>query len=130
MKNLKIKIVGSTLAIALICGGYLGLTAMNNQKVIADKTFTQEWFVFTSPLNPGDSGYEDALQDPANYSPIESSDIPSECPSGNEKVCSILVTPNPSEPHRPQESELENLLDEMTNPDPNSTSIVFKPQDN
>jgi len=130
MKNLKLKIVGSTLAIALICGGYLGLTAMNNQKVIAAKTLTQEWFVFTSPLNPDNSGYEDALKDPANYSPIESSEIPSECPRGNEKVCSILVTPNPSEPQSPQQSDLEDLIHEMTNPDPNSTSIVFKPQDN
>ena len=112
MKNLKIKIVGSTLAIALICGGYLGLTAMNNQKVIADKTLTQEWFVFTSPLNPGDSGYEDALKDPANYSPIESSEIPSECPRGNEKVCSILVTPNPSEPQRHSEGISEDSIGE------------------
>lgn len=130
MKNLKSKVVTSFLAIALVCGGYLGLTAMNNHAVVGTKILTQEWFVFTSPLNPGDTGYEDALTDPSNYSPINSTNIPSECPEGDEKVCSILVTPDQDEPQRPDESELESLLPEMTNPQPNNSSIVFKPEDN
>jgi hypothetical protein len=130
MKNLKSKVVASFLAFALICGGYMGLTAMNNHAVLGTKKLTQQWYVFTSPLNPGDTGYEDALTNPSNYSPINSSSIPSECPQGEEKVCSILVTPDQDDSQRPDQSELDNLLDEMTNPHDEPSSVVFKPEDN
>lgn len=91
-----------------------------------EKKLDAVWFIFNSPLNPGDSGYEAALQDEDNYSPTHSSTPPNVCEEGDEKVCAVKATPSSADPDQPDPQELTNLLPEMTGGNPDSNIIRLK----
>lgn len=103
--------------------------AEKNKPEKTEKKLAAVWFIFNSPLNPGDSGYEAALQDEDNYSPTHSSTPPTVCQEGNQKVCAVKATPNSNDPDQPDPQELEELLPEMTSTNPDEGIIRLKLRD-
>lgn len=116
-------------------GLFFTVKALDNkdeEKVEKSKTETKldaVWFIFNSPLNPGDSGYEAALQNEDNYSPTHSSTPPTVCDDGTQKVCAVKANPSSADPDQPDPDELESLLPEMTSPTPDQNIIRLKPLD-
>lgn len=95
----------------------------------AVKTATEVWFIFNSPLNPEDAGYEDALQDEENYSSTNSSTPPNVCDEGEDKVCAIKTTPKSGDEDHPDPDQLEILLPEMIDQNPDPNIVLLKPLD-
>ena len=124
-----IKITAVLIAVTAI-GGLFAFRNIEKADIEkANAKLDDVWFIFNSPLNPGDAGYNAALQDPDNYSPTHSSTPPTVCEEGEDKVCAVKTTPSSGDPDQPDSDELTALLPEMTNPDPDTNIVRLKPED-
>lgn len=103
--------------------------AEKNKPEKAEKKLAAVWFIFNSPLNPGDSGYEAALQDEDNYTPTHTSTPPTVCQNGEEKVCAVKVSPSSGDQDLPDPEELAALIPEMTSENPDTDIVRLKPND-
>lgn len=104
----------AVLAVALITG-------FSAFKAVEKATLAEVWFLFDSPLNPGDAGYEDAVTNPDNYIYTEATSAPDDC-EDTERVCAVKATPD-SNQEIPQ-SVLTSLESDLLNPGSNHPSIA------
>lgn len=109
------------LAVAIV----LGFTAFKAMDATSETKQDAQWFMFISPINPGEQGYRDALLNPENYEMLDKEIQPS-CETGSSKVCAILATTNLNVPDA---NYLEQTIGDMLNPQSPNTNIIRKNQE-